>query len=397
MSTGVEDRAYWIEAACKIVEPVLSAASERRLEATMPIEARSSDRVLYSHLEAMARSLVGIAPWLELAGQGTDQESVLRRSYADMARRALDAITDPRSPDYANFHIGLQPIVDAAFLAHAILRAPHALWKELEPRVKRNVIAALAATRSRKPYFDNWLLFAGIIEAALYFMGEDWDPMRIDYALKQHAQWYLGDGVYGDGPELHWDYYNSFVIQPMLIDILITMQDQCDEWRRMLGPVLERAQRYAEILERSISPEATFPPIGRSLAYRFGAFQLLSQMSLRRALPPALPPAQVRCALTAVMRRMLEAPGTFDAQGWLRIGFVGHQPDIGEYYISTGSLYLCTAVFLPLGLPAADPFWQDAPLPWTARRAWTGEPFPVDSAIETDPCPPAPRDVGGPR
>ena len=387
MSTGLEDRAYWIQAACKIVDPVLSAASERRLKASMPIEAKERDRVLYTHLEALARSLVGIAPWLELEGQGTDQEVALRRSYARMARSAVDAVTDPRSPDYGNFHIGRQPIVDAAFLAHAILRAPHALWKELAPRVKRNVIAALAATRSRKPYFDNWLLFAGMIEAALYFMGEDWDPMRIDCALKQHEQWYLGDGVYGDGPEFHWDYYNSFVIQPMLIDIVLTMEEQGDEWGRMRAPVLARAQRYAEILERLISPEATFPPIGRSLAYRFGAFQLLSQMALRRDLPPALAPAQVRCALTAVMRRMLAAPGTFDEQGWLRIGFVGHQPDIGEYYISTGSLYLCTAVFLPLGLPATEPFWQAPPQPWTARLAWAGASFPIDAALASlTPC-----------
>ena len=34
--------------------------------------------------------------------------------------------------------------------------------------------------------------------------------------------WYKGDGVYGDGPPFHWDYYNSFVIQPMLLNILAT-------------------------------------------------------------------------------------------------------------------------------------------------------------------------------
>ena len=35
----------------------------------------------------------------------------------------------------------------------------------------------------------------------------------------------------------------------------------------------------------SISPEGTFPAIGRSIAYRFGALQLLAQMALRRDLP----------------------------------------------------------------------------------------------------------------
>ena len=60
----------------------------------------------------------------------------------------------------------------------------------------------------------------------------------------------------------------------------------------------------------------------------------------------------MRGALTAIIRRSIEAPGTFDADGWLRIGFCGHQPGVGETYISTGSLYLCAVGLLPLGLAA---------------------------------------------
>ena len=43
-----------------------------------------------------------------------------------------------------------------------------------------------------------------------------------------------------------------------------------------------------------------------------------------------------------MIRRTLEAPDTFDKEGWLQIGFCGHQPGVGETYISTGSLYLCS-------------------------------------------------------
>ena len=77
----------------------------------------------------------------------------------------------------------------------------------------------------------------------------------------------------------------------------------------------------------------------------------------------------------------MEAPGTFDANGWLRIGFCGHQPGIGEAYISTGSLYLCAVAFLPLGLAANDEFWSAAAQPWTAARAWSGQVFPIDHAL----------------
>jgi hypothetical protein len=98
-------------------------------------------------------------------------------------------------------------------------------------------------------------------------------------------------------------------------------------------------------------------------------------------LPENLNPAQVRCALTAVMRRMMEAPGTFDENGWLRIGFCGHQPALAENYISTGSLYLCANGLLPLGLPAADPFWSGPPARWTSQKLWSGESLPADHAL----------------
>ena len=92
-------------------------------------------------------------------------------------------------------------------------------------------------------------------------------------------------------------------------------------------------------------------------------------MALRRELPDGVSAAQVRSAMTAVIRRMIEAPGTFDWEGWLAIGFAGHQPHLGESYISTGSLYLCDAGLLPVGLPPNDEFWIAAAADWTAKRA----------------------------
>ncbi|WP_409344228.1 DUF2264 domain-containing protein [Paenibacillus sp. MBLB4367] len=381
MNPNTNDREYWVKVLIRIATPVLSALSERQLKAKMPVEGVLDDRPLYTYLETLGRLLVGLAPWLEM-GPTDGEEGLLREQVARLSREAINAGTDPSSPDYMNFSIGKQPIVDAAFLSQSILRAPTELWTKLDDHVRTNVIAALKATRTRKPNFNNWLLFAAIIEAALYRMGEsDWDSMRIDYALRQHEQWYLGDGTYGDGEDYHADYYNSFVILPMLLDLVEAVGDQYSEWKSMADRIRKRAQRQAAIQERSISPEGTFPPVGRSLAYRFGAFHVLALTSLRRELPDPIAPAQVRCALTAVIRRMIEAPGTFDADGWLTIGFCGHQPEIGESYISTGSLYLCSVVFLPLGLPANDPFWQGE-ADWTARKAWLGNAFEIDHALK---------------
>ncbi len=382
-STTRSDREYWITVLTRIADPVLTALQQRKLRATMPVEAPHSnvqDRSQYTYLEALGRLLAGISPWLE-SGAATLSEEDRRRRYADLARASIAAAVDPSSPDYMNFAKGSQPVVDAAFLALAVLRAPSELWEKLDRQTQLHLIEALRSSRIIRPGFNNWLLFSATVEAFLCRVGEQWDAMRVDYAIRQHEEWYKGDGVYGDGPQFHWDYYNSFVIQPMLLEVLDTVSKKSKAWESFQPLMLARAQRYAAIQERLISPEGTYPAFGRSLAYRFGAFQLLAAMALRRQLPDGIAPQQVRAALTAVIRRMIEAPGTFDQHGWLTVGFCGHQPAIGEAYISTGSLYLCATGLLPLGLPATDPFWNNPPQPWTAQKIWSGQNVSADHAI----------------
>jgi len=380
-SAAADDRAIWIGLLRKLADPVLKNLASGTLKARMPVEqAAGANRQNVTHLEAIGRLLAGMAPWIELPAD-TGVEGKLRSEYADLARRAISQAVDPSSADFLNFTRERQPLVDAAFLAQALLRAPRTLGDSIDATTKRNLIAALESTRTISPGFNNWLLFSATVEAALARLGAAWDRMRVDYALRQHDQWYKGDGAYGDGPSFHWDYYNSFVIHPMLLDVLDVCRNEMSTWKELSARVDERARRYAAILERLIAPDGSFPAIGRSLAYRCGAFHLLASMALRRALPEGVSPAQVRGALTAVIRKTLEAPDTFDANGWLRIGFCGHQPGVGETYISTGSLYLCSVACLPLGLGGQDPFWSSPPQPWTSVKAWGGQAIPIDHAI----------------
>ena len=381
LATSPENgRKYWIGVVRRVSHPVLEAVGKGHLRAEMPIEAAPGiqDREKCTYLEAFGRLLSGLAPWLE--SSVPSEETSLQATYRQWAQQGIRYGTDPTSPDYMNFGTLPQSVVDAAFLSLGILRAPNQLWHSLDSTTKANLVKALQATRQVLPGQNNWLLFSAMVEAALCFMGESWDVMRVDYALQMHREWFLGDGTYGDGKNFHWDYYNSFVIQPMMMKILETVPHRSANWTTLQPIALERARRYAAIQERLISPEGTFPAIGRSLAYRFGAFHLLSDITLRKQLPEGVTPEQVRCALTAVMRRMIERPGTFDAKGWLTIGFAGHQPKIGETYISTGSLYLCAAAWLPLGLPATDSFWSGPPKPWTEVKIWGGEDTIADHA-----------------
>jgi len=367
----------------RIADPVLTNLAAGSLKRNMPVEAlpaNLADRRLYTHLEAIGRLLAGIAPWLE-APLDDGAERALQQRYAALVRQAIHAATDPQSPDFLNFHEGSQPLVDCGFLAQAILRAPVELWKKLDATTQKNLAAALISSRVITPGQSNWLLFSATVEAALAVMGETADHMRIDYAVRQHQQWYVGDGLYGDGPHFHWDYYNSFVIQPMLLDVLRAMADRTRMWQPLYPDIVARARRYAAIQERLISPEGTIPVIGRSICYRTGALQLLAQIALIGELAAPLTPPRVRSALTAVMRRLFDAPGAFDANGWLTVGFCGHQPHLGENYISTGSLYLCAAIFLPLGLSPGHAFWSAPAEDWTSKRIYRGEDSAADHAI----------------
>jgi hypothetical protein len=379
-NTALSSRDYWVGTLEKIAMPVLDALSKDRLKQLMPVEAIQGRRKV-TYLEALGRTLAGVAPWLEL-GADSSREGQLRKKFIDLATTSIGNAVNPAAKDYLNFTEGGQPLVDAAFLSHALIRAPKQLWGNLDATTQGNLVRVLESTRVIKPHYSNWLLFTAMVEAALLKLTKKYDVVRIDYALKEHQTWYKGDGVYGDGPDFHFDYYNSYVIQPMLVDIAKVVNEETGGLKDELELFMTRAKRYAVIQERLISPEGTFPAVGRSLAYRCGAFQLLAQMALQKQLPESLPPAQVRSALTAVIRTTMDAPDTFNKNGWLTIGLSGHQPDIGEQYISTGSLYLCSVAFLPLGLPTNDEFWTGPHVDWTNKKAFSGKAFPIDKAIK---------------
>lgn len=377
-----KEREYMVSSMLKIADPVLESLSKNKLKKKMPVERSPGawdDRTHVTYLEAFGRLFSGMAPWLELGPDNT-AEGKLRQKYIDLTIKCIENATNPESDDFMNFKTDRQPLVDAAFFAQGLLRAPTQIWEKLDEQTQKRVIEALKTSRVIKPYYSNWLLFTGMVEAALLKFDDSGDLIRIDYALNKHMEWYLGDGMYGDGPNFHWDYYNSFVIQPMLLDIHKVLNETDNKKERDYKKVLESAVRYAAIQERLISPQGTYPPIGRSLAYRFGAFQSLSQIALWQKLPKEVEPAQVRQALYTMVKNQIEAPNTFDKKGWLTVGLYGHQNNIGEGYISTGSLYLCSEVFLVLGLQPDAPFWKDASADWTQKKIWGGQVIPIDHA-----------------
>lgn len=380
-----DDRQVWLGWLDKIARPVFSSLAEDRLRENMPVVLSKNvdnpdHRKKVAYLEAFGRTFSGIAPWINSEG-GSKEEILMREQYRQWTIKAIRNAVNPAAKDYMLWEGG-QPLVDASFFALGLIRCPWA-WENLDTAAKRQVVTALIKTRATVPVYSNWLLFSGMIEAFFCAYDLPFDPMRIDYGLKEFSQhWYVGDGLFSDGMQFHLDYYNSYVIQPYLAAILPVISKKRNAYNSFAGQFEKISSRYAEIQERMINTDGSFPVTGRSIAYRGGAFHHLADMAWRGKLPATLKPAQVRCALTAVIKKTLEAPANFDEKGWLKIGLSGNQPGLAEGYINTGSLYLCAEIFLPLGLPPGDGFWQSPAEPWTSVKAWSGQDVPADHALD---------------
>lgn len=383
-ATGAQDRALWVDLMWKISYPVIHNLAEGTLSQNMPIETRSGKTDGFkdmTYLEAVGRTLAGVAPWLELPDDDS-QEGKLRKQMRLEAIKGLTNAVDPNSPDKLNFTKHAQPIVDAAYLVHAFLRAPNALWEPLDDVTKQRYIDALQGLRDRTGAYNNWLLFTGLTEAFLLKNSQQYDPFRINVAKNKLKEWYVGDGWYSDGSKFSMDYYNSYVINPMMVAMLETLGTKKRANQKEIDEALQRMIRHSEFCERIICSDGTYPAFGRSVTYRTAAFQSLADVALREKLPSHIKPAQVRCALTAVHRNMYEGDQNFDKEGWLVLGFNGHQPEVADGYTSTGSLYMATLSFLPLGLPADNPFWTDQPSEWTTLKAWKGKELHRDYKVE---------------
>lgn len=384
VTTGEEDRQYWSNLLYKISFPVVHNMAEGTLRKNLPLE-KGPNYYLnvqkVTHMEAVGRTMAGIAPWIALPDDNTE-ECKMRKLLREELIKGLPNIVNPDHADFLNFRTEQQPIVDAAYIAQAFLRAPKQLWEPLDSLTKSRFVFEFKVLRTRKPAFNNWLLFSGITEAFLYKIGEQGDPFKIDVAIRKMKDWYVGDGWYKDGDKFAEDYYNSYVIHSMLVDMLEVIVEKKMATKNDYDEAVKRMVRYSEFQERIISPEGTYPPIGRSITYRTAAFQALSQVALIEKLPEHINPAQVRCALTKVMHNLFDANGTFSNDGWLQLGLAGHQPEMADQYTSTGSLYLCTTGFLALGLPASNPFWSAPYAEWTSKKAWSGQAVKKDYKVD---------------
>ena len=193
---GGTDRHYMVDLLAKMANPILAPMSQGKLQATWKPELSPTwdgRNPKVGYLEAFGRLISGIAPWLTLPDDATP-EGKLRATLRQQALASYAHSVDPGSPDYLLWRSEGQPLVDSAYFTNAFIRAPRQLWEPLDAATKRRVITEIKGMRRVSPPYTNWLLFAAMNEAFLLSIGEEWDPMRIDLAVRKINEWYAGDG-----------------------------------------------------------------------------------------------------------------------------------------------------------------------------------------------------------
>ena len=216
-----EDRAYWVELLYKMAAPVLSNMAEGNLQKNMIVEVSPNwdgRNKGVTYMETFGRLMAGIAPWLSLPDDETD-EGMKRKQLRDWALKSYRNAVDPESPDYLLWRGHGQALVDAAYIAESFLRGYDALWEPLDDTTKSRYIEEFSQLRRVDPPYTNWLLFSSTIEGLLAKAGAQYDEYRVNSAIRKVEEWYTGDGWYADGPEFAFDYYSSYVFHPCTLKL----------------------------------------------------------------------------------------------------------------------------------------------------------------------------------
>lgn len=367
LSNNIEVRSLWLSKLEKIASPILDNMAKDSLSLKMPVYQHKE----YQCLEAFGRTFCGISRWLDLK-DNTEEDSI-RECYRVLALKCIRNGFDPNASDHFNFSEGIQPLVDAAYLAQGLLRCQR-VWNMLDKDIQECIIREFRGLRRVQPFGNNWLLFSSMIETFLYEKTGECDMDRLYNGVYSFIYgFYVGDGMYGDGVDFVFNYYNSFVIHPMLMDILLSLKKlNGDHFDEILRLETKRYGRYVQLLERQIMEDGSLPVYGRTVTCRLGILNAMAEFVCVADSVPRLSMGQIRMAMNAALLKNL-SDNDFDENGFLKIGFQGQQYQLAEDYISSGSSYHCATFFLPLGLAPSHSFWMDQDKMWSSCEIYSSK------------------------
>ncbi len=386
-------RNEWLSILLSIVNPVINGFVNKNIKSIFPIhfsvhlpkndKRRNQTEIVF--IELFCRTLLGISILFQ------SEESIIKDHLTDLFQNTIFMINHTFSGylDFYHFSIDHQLIVEMANCTLAFIRAPY-LWNSLQPLIKNNILNIMYYSITKfKPHMNNWLLFEALIEIFLYKNQKIKALNKTLLNLRVIESYYIGDGWYKDGSIFHMDFYNSYVILPLLITIynelyIINYQNQNIVYKNLYNKTLLKIQRQSEFLERLIGLDGSFPIFGRSAVYRSAVFHALVTNVYISELPNSLSYGQVRTGLNAVIINMFqnEKIKIVDEHGFLTFGFSGFQPEMADEYSNSGSIYFALLIFMPLGLNENHIFWNCSNEDWSQKKLYNGNSINRDKSIK---------------
>jgi len=372
-----KDRAIWVKHLLELTKPLFHMSkldfNSFKIKKYYIDVSNNVNKLNIGYLECFSRIFAGISTWI-ISNDDNNDDNNYDNNYENKQKELISSLVydcfDKLIPFFDKemdlFSIE-QSIVECAYICYGFIITKNKIWLLLKEETQKNIIQILKKVRLliREYHYNcNWYLFHGIIETFFKTINIDYDEEFIIEMIHSVNEWYCGDGFYFDGErKFKMDYYNSYVIQPFFLEILKVFNSS------LLDVAIQRCIRYSEFLERIIGSDGTFPPIGRSITYRFAAFHLLSYCIYNNHISVGHSYGQLRNALTKVLVTILNKE-VYDKDGFLNMGFTCEQNSLQDSYSNTGSCYITTISFLPLGLELNHPFWNDSPGPFTQESCW---------------------------
>ncbi|OYW81474.1 MAG: hypothetical protein B7Z26_05030, partial [Asticcacaulis sp. 32-58-5] len=145
----VNDRAYMAGLLQTMAEPVLSNMAAGNLKKNFALEVSPTwdgRNKGVAYMEAFARLMAGVAPWLSLPEDDTTEGRV-RKRLEQQALQSFVHSVDPHSPDYLLWQGEGQALVDSAYFTNALMRAPKQLWEPLPATTKKRIVEEIKGLR----------------------------------------------------------------------------------------------------------------------------------------------------------------------------------------------------------------------------------------------------------
>jgi hypothetical protein len=310
----------------------------------------------WSFMELICRILVGLSFHLEKNKELFNQSiKIIYRIFDEQDKLFINWIHNKENR---------QPMVEIAYLCQTFLNCPK-LWQEI--KIKNKILKTMEMISLIEPYQNNWILFETLILIFLQKNNIITDKIKnnkIYQNLEQFDKLYIGDGWYSDGKSFMFNYYNSFVIYPFLLQIHLELKHP------KLKIIIERMQLQTIFLEKFIHPDGTFPIFGRSPVYRLACFNCLTYLIYYNLLPKELNYGNIRELLTKIIINFFEGNQNFTKENYLTLGFNGNQKEIANNYSNTGSCYLTLIPFMVLNLEDNHPFWKENKEKEKEKSSW---------------------------